>query len=125
MSGVVVFGEASRGLWGELCSCHQLIELYQAYGEPTQGSLGLYWAIQALLKGKSCLFWRVRQESLALEDYHLGLCKLHGLDLDTWEGLFLPNMSEPAVLEQASFYCKQKQKVLLMDPLDLQDWLLS
>lgn len=125
MPGVIVFGEASRGVWGQMSSCSELLDLYQIYGEPTEGSLGLYWAIQALLKGKECLYWRVRQESLSLEDYHLGLNQLSSLSLETWEGLFLPNMSESSVIEHAAAYCRQKQKLLLMDPLDLQDWLLN
>lgn len=131
MPGVIVFGEASHGKWGQIYHCSNLDDLYSTCGEPTEGSLGLYWAIQALLKGKECLFWRVHEEALAFEDYHLGLSRLENLDqssslnMHQWQGLFLPNMSEPGVIDHALMYCHQSQKLLLMDPLDFQDWLMS
>ena len=70
---VALFGEAERGDFRTAYFCQSLHQLAEYFGNPPEDSLGLHYAVQALMHGRDLIFFRVEEEGYSRDDYLLGL----------------------------------------------------
>ncbi len=126
MHRIFVFGEAEKG---RFCTPHfisHLPELLQTLGSPPQDSLGIYYAIQALLFKRELIFFRIGEEGFSLSDYRAGI------DLLSREGatlsptaICLPGVGDKELLDSLQPIAKKLRSLLVMSESDLFDYLTS
>ena len=121
---IAFFGEAEKGKFHFPYFCTEVVDLYEKLGNPPEESLGLYYALQALLYHQKVLFFRVREEGFSKEDYFYGFKKLEDPSkTGTIQALFLPGVGDEEILSQASIILLMHKGLLLMQEKDLYDYL--
>lgn len=123
--GVVIFGEAQVGPYMRFSSCKDLAELMECFGEPPDNTMGLHYAVKALLSEKPCIFFRVTEEGYSVEEYYCGLQNLDKIPDHTFSAIFIPGMSNQEFVNAALRYCHLHQHLLFMNPADFYDWMVS
>lgn len=123
---VALFGEAEKGDFQTAYFCQNLRELEEYLGEPPPNTLGLYFAVQALLFQHNLLFFRVREEGFSYQDYVLGLNLLKSHEAIVHVGaVFLPGVGDPRIIEAMTPFCIEHQTILVTREADLYDYLTS
>lgn len=121
---IACFGASDKGDYAIPYPCHSLPELLDNVGHPLPGTLGIYYAIQALHYHQELIFIRVESEGYALHDYHLGLRRL--LDRKTTEPLAaicIPGVGSEEIIEVMSDICLVRKSLLITTEADLYDYL--
>lgn len=123
---IALFGEAEKGEYRIPYYCQTLPQLVDCLGNPPPDSLGLFFAIQALLYQRNLLFIRVKEEGCNNQDY------LHGLHLlemqqaiDQIAALFLPGVGDKELLHAFTPFCEVHHSILITREPDLYDFLTS
>lgn len=123
---IALFGEAEKGEYRTPYFCQTLPQLVEALGNPPPDSLGLYFAVQALLYHRDLLFIRVQEEGYNHQDYLLGLHLLEMQNVITQiAALFLPGVGDKEILEAVTPFCKMHHSILITREPDLYDYLTS
>jgi hypothetical protein len=120
---IILFGQAERGRMVTAYPCSTLERLFELFGEPPEGTKGLFFAIQTLLYHEPLLYFRVTEEGISLDEYLHGLqliCQPH-FPLQEFRALFLPGVNADCVLEEGYKVCRSKQGLLLVDEADFYD----
>jgi hypothetical protein len=122
---VVLFGEAERGRLQTPYFCSSLQQLFEYLGEPPEETVGLYFAVQALLFNQPLLYFRVEEEGQSLEDYKAGIELLRLLPPSTMllRALFLPKVGSEPLISECISLCKTKHSLLLVTEPDFYDYL--
>src|SRR5580704_11507653 len=82
---VFLFGEAERGDFCTPLLCKSLPQLAETFGNPPEESLGLIYAVQALMFERELIYFRVKEEGFSIADYMRGIRLLK--NKETYHGL--------------------------------------
>lgn len=119
---VALFGEAERGEYRVPYTVHSVPQLHDRVGNPPVDSLGIYYAIQALLHDYALLFFRVREEGFSYSDYMHGV-KLLEEQLTDMAAICLPGVGDSEIIEVMVPVCAHHHSILIISEADLYDYL--
>lgn len=126
LTTVALFGEAERGACGQGILCKRLDELADLFGNPPSGSLGLFFATQAILYEHALVFFRVEEEGFSRKDYFDGIKVLKGSPLIAEIGaIFAPGVGDSQIINAVIPLCMAHHQVLITTEKDLFDYLTS
>ena len=121
---IALFGESERGEFQTAYFFRSVVQIADHLGNPPKNSLGLYYAIQALLLEKDLIFFRVEEEGFSIEDYMLGIRFLEQKKCVTsLDAICLPGVGNAKILKATEKLCKTYNSVLIMKEADLYDYL--
>ncbi len=121
---IFLFGEAEKGEFCLPYCCRSLEQLSDTFGHPPSESLGIFFAIQALLLQRDCIFFRVKEEGFSLDDYFRGLKLLEKESfLHPILAIALPGVGNEHLIQAIGGVCSQKKSSLILTEKDLYDYL--
>ncbi len=123
-SVIFLFGEAEKGKFCTPLVCNTLLQLVDTFGNPPAESLGIMYAVQALLFERELIFFRVKEEGFSIPDYMRGIKLLKNKDaFQRLAAICLPGMGDAAVIEETASLCKFHQCLLITTEKDMYDYL--
>ena len=123
-STVFLFGEAEKGEFGIPLTCKSLPQLFETVGNPPEESLGIPYAIQALLYKQELLFCRVKEEGFSVKDYLKGLTLIRNQHLESnLQAIFIPGVGDKGIIEATMNVCSLYNSLLILTEKDLYDYL--
>src|SRR5690242_2169149 len=94
---IALFGESEKGEFKKPYILHELPQLIDFLGNPPEGSVGLFFAIQSLLYKREIIYFRVEEEGFSRGDYMIGFKYLE--PLKQLHALALPGVGDIEILE--------------------------
>lgn len=70
---IFLFGEAEKGDFCTPLRCKSLPHLAETFGNPPEESLGILYAVQALMFERDLIYFRVKEEGFSIQDYMQGI----------------------------------------------------
>lgn len=123
---LAMFGEAERGQYRKLHYCRSLEQLLDKLGNPPPESLGLHFAVQALLYERDLFFIRVEEEGFSAEEYLRGVRLLRNKDmLGSIHAICAPGVGDIEIISALAQACLQRRGMLVMSESDLYDFLTA
>lgn len=124
---IVLFGEAERGQYRTAYFCQNLEQLDAYFGNPPPDSLGIYYAVQALMFKRDLIFFRVPEEGYSTEDYLLGLKLLEKQQtmIPHLSAICAPGVGDREILDAVVPICVLYHSVLITSEADFYDYLTS
>ncbi len=123
---IALFGEAEKGKYETPYYCESLTQLVDYFGHPPQESIGLYYAIQALLYNRSLFFFRVKEEGFSQKDYLTGVKLLENNQIiSRISAICLPGVGDSAIIQAIIPLCINYHRILIINESDLYDYLKS
>jgi len=121
---IALFGEAEKGSYSHLKRITSLEQLCEEFGHPPEDSLGISFAVQALLFQKELIYIRVQQEGFSHEDYIRGIHLLEkACSQIHLSAICLPGVGDNYIIEPTFKLCEQSGSLLLTTSSDLYDYL--
>lgn len=121
---IAVFGEAERGSFQTAFFCHNLEQLESQFGNPPDHSIGLHFAIQALLYERNLIFFRVQEEGFSKPDYMAGLYQLENQHLfSNIRAIVMPGVGDGQIIKASESFCSVYNSILMTSEADLYDYL--
>ena len=121
---IALFGEAERGEFRKPYMCQSLSQLVETLGNPPPNTLGLYYAIQALLFEYQLIFMRVKEEGFSFPDYIQGMCMLEDLKLLTsLSAVCAPGVGDAEIINAIAPKCSSSHSIFITREADLYDYL--
>jgi hypothetical protein len=123
---MAVFGEAEKGDFQRGYSCHTLPQLVDFLGNPPRNSLGLYFAVQALLFKRKIIFFRVKEEGYSLNDYLAGMHQLQSYqELIHLEAVGIPGVGNTEIIQALNPICHRYHSILFITEMDFFDYMME
>lgn len=123
---VFLFGAAEKGEHCIPYLCKSLPQLLDTFGNPPQDSLGLLYAVQALLYDRELIYFRVEEEGFSKQDYMRGIRLLQNKEIPLQlSALCLPGVGDPEIIDAISTVCQTHKTPLVINEKDLYDYLTS
>jgi hypothetical protein len=123
---VFLFGEAEKGQMCHPVPCRDVSELMELYGNPPPDSMGIFYAIQALLYQRGLLYFRVREEGFSTADYTRGLHMLRNKEISEHPAaICMPGMGDSHIIHEASEVCFLFRSLFLTSEKDFYDYLTN
>jgi hypothetical protein len=123
---IALFGEAEKGEYQTAYYCRSLDDLVNYLGQPPSDSLGVHYAIQALMYQRELLFIRVREEGFSIQDYLNGIQLLENQHIvRQLSAICLPNVGDGAIIDASTPLCRMYRSILITTEADLYDYLTS
>lgn len=123
---VFLFGEAERG---EFCTpfiCRSLPQLADTFGNPPPESLGLMYAVQALMFERELIYFRVKEEGFSLADYKRGIRLLEMKELfHSLTAICMPGVGDAEIIGDISSVCNLHRSVLITTARDFYDFMTT
>lgn len=120
---IALFGESEKGAYKTPHKLNHLPQLLDLLGNPPQESLGLFFAVQAILYNRELLFFRVAEEGFSKIDYMSGMKQL--TKMPPIHALCLPGVGDPEILSLSEEICHLHKSFLITSQKDLYDFLTS
>ena len=121
---VAIFGEAEKGDFCTPFFCKSLPQLAETFGNPPDESLGLIYAVQALLFERELIYYRVREEGFSVGDYMRGIHLLENKEaFDALTAICMPGVGDAEIIEATTPICSQRRSLLITTEKDLYDFL--
>lgn len=121
---MALFGEAEKGDYRTAYFCETLPQLEEYLGNPPPDSMGLYYAVQALLFRRNLIFFRVREEGFSYQDYFSGLNILQEKKVASQiAAICLPGVGDAEIIDAIHPICDQYHSILITNEADLYDYL--
>jgi hypothetical protein len=121
---VFLFGEAEKGDFCTPLLCKSLLQLADTLGNPPQESLGIPYAIQALLFERELVFFRVKEEGFSTSDYMRGLRLLQNKEvIPHLHAICIPGVGDSDIIEAVGNVCTLHKSLLVITEKDLYDYL--
>lgn len=121
---IALFGEAEKGSFEQGFVCNQVTQLMEYFGNPPPESLGLYYAIQALLYQYQLIFFRVEQEGFSKQDYLNGIKILSSSPLvKSVHAVCTPGVGDHVIIDALIPLCIEHHQILITNESDLYDYL--
>lgn len=122
---VFLFGEAEKG---EFCTpflLKSLPQLVETYGNPPPDSLGILYAVQALMYERDLIYFRVKEEGFSIPDYMRGL-KILEQAFPSYHltAICMPGMGDSEIIEASCNICSIYRSFLITTEKDLYDYLM-
>jgi len=121
---IFLFGEAEKGAFCTPQFCKSLPQLAETFGNPPEESLGLLYAVQAILFERELIYFRVKEEGFSVSDYMRGIKLLE--KKDTFPGLSaicMPGVGDSEILDATFSLCSLHHTLLITTEKDLYDYL--
>jgi len=123
---IALFGEAEQGEYKTAYFCRSLEDLAEQFGQPPEDSIGIHYAVQALLFDYQLIFFRVAEEGYAYEDYLQGMQLLGNQALiPQLSAIALPGVGEPAIIDASEPLCELYNSIIITTESDLYDYLTA
>ncbi len=123
---IALFGEAEKGEFEKGYYCYSLPQLADLLGNPPPHSLGLHFAIQALLFKRNIIFFRVKEEGYSLSDYHFGVQALREQpQLTHLEGIGIPGVGNTEILHALKPICHKFHSIVFITAMDFFDYMME
>lgn len=121
---IALFGEAEKGDYRTLYFCQTIPQLLDYFGNPPPYSLGLYYAIQALMYHRDLIFLRVKEEGFSFQDYFAGMHLLENQEnVPQLSAICMPGVGDAEIIEAITPLCLIYHSVLITNEADLYDYL--
>lgn len=121
---VFLFGEAEKGDFCTPLLCKSLPQLADTFGNPPEESLGLLFAVQALLFERELIYFRVTEEGYSTSDYMRGIHILaNQAHISNLTAIGMPGVGDTEILDATKPICSQRSSMLLTSEKDLYDYL--
>ena len=123
---VALFGQAEKGVYDKPYFLQSLPQLIDILGQAPEESLGLGFAVQALMYERALIFFRVKEEGFSVEDYFLGFKRLAQKEnMGTIDALCLPGVGDDQIIEKAEPLCHLHKSVIILTEKDFYDFLTT
>jgi hypothetical protein len=123
---IFLFGEAEKGDFCTPYLCKSLPHLADTFGNPPDESLGLMYAVQALMYDRTLIYYRVKEEGFSVQDYLRGIRLLENKEI--FHGLTaicMPGVGDSEIIEATSPICSMHRSLLITSEKDLYDFLTA
>jgi hypothetical protein len=122
---MALFGEAEKGDFHTPYYCKNLPQLAHHLGNPPSDSMGLYYAIQALMYERNVIFFRVKEEGFSVQDYFSGLRILEKEKLiSEIAAIAIPGVGSHEIIEAVTPLCIVHKNIMIVSEPDLYDYLM-
>lgn len=121
---IFLFGEAEKGEFCTPLLCKSLPQLAETFGNPPEESLGIIYAVQALMYERELIFFRVKEEGFSVSDYMRGIRLLE--NKDAFHGLSaicMPGVGDAEIIDATNTICSLYRSLLITTEKDLYDYL--
>lgn len=125
---MALFGEAEKGEYHAPYYCETLSQLVDLFGNPPPESLGLHFAVQALLFKRKVIFFRVNEEGYSLQDYILGmrvLEKERNNNIPHLEAIGIPGVGNSEIIHAMTPLCIVHKSILFFSEKDFFDYMMQ
>jgi hypothetical protein len=121
---IFLFGEAEKGDFCTPLLCRSLPQLAQTFGNPPEESLGLLYAIQALMFERELIYFRVKEEGFSVSDYMRGIRLLENREaFHDLTAICMPGVGDAEIIDATSSICSLYRSLLITTEKDLYDYL--
>ena len=121
---IFLFGEAEKGEFCTPLLCKSLPQLAETFGNPPEESLGILYAVQALMYKRELIFFRVKEEGFSVSDYMRGIRVLENKEaFPDLAAICMPGVGDAEIIDATSLICLQHQSLLITTEKDLYDYL--
>lgn len=121
---IFLFGEAEKG---EFCTpflCKSLPQLAETFGNPPEESLGILYAVQALMYERELFFFRVKEEGFSISDYMRGIRILENREaFHDLAAICMPGVGDAEIIDATHPICSLYRSLLITTEKDLYDYL--
>lgn len=123
---IFLFGEAEKGEYCTPFSCKSLPQLAETFGNPPEESLGLAYAVQALLFKRELIFFRVKEEGFSTADYMRGLHLLENKEaFQNITAICMPGVGDAQIIGAMGPICNLHHSILIITEKDMYDYLTN
>ena len=121
---VFLFGEAEKGDFCTPLVCKSLPQLAETFGNPPEESLGILYAVQALMFDRELIFFRVKEEGFSISDYMRGIRLLENKDaFHNLSAICMPGVGDTEIIDATNPICSLYHSLLITTEKDLYDFL--
>jgi hypothetical protein len=121
---IFLFGEAEKGEFCTPLHCKTLPQLAETFGNPPEESLGLLYAVQALMYERELIYFRVKEEGFSVSDYMRGIHMLENKEFyQNLTAICMPGVCDAEIIEATSPICSLYSSLLITTEKDLYDFL--
>jgi hypothetical protein len=121
---IFLFGEAEKGDFCTPLLCKSLPQLAETFGNPPEDSLGLLYAVQALMFERELIYFRVKEEGFSVADYMRGIRLLENKEaFHQLTAICMPGVGDVEILDATSPICTLYCSLLITTEKDLYDYL--
>lgn len=119
-----LFGEAEKGPFCTPILISSLAELSSTLGHPPEDTMGIFYAVQALLYNRDLIFYRVKEEGFSTPDYMNGIRIInnHNIIRDI-AAVCVPGVGNRQIIEAVDSVCLHRGTFLIASDKDLYDFL--
>jgi hypothetical protein len=119
-----LFGEAEKGPFCTPIPIYSLVQLAGTLGSPPTDTVGIAYAVQALLYERELIFYRVKEEGFSRADYMHGIRVLGKPNvIGHFSAICLPGVGSREIIEAADAVCLKRGAFLIASDSDLYDFL--
>lgn len=123
---IALFGESEKGEFRCAYFCENLAQLDQYLGNPPPLSLGLHYAVQALLYKRKLIYFRIPEEGYSTEDYLYGLQLLKEQKLIPYlSAICAPGLADAQLIGKILPICNFYHSILITNEPDFYDYLTN
>ena len=121
---IFLFGEAEKGEFCTPFACKTLPQLADTFGNPPEQSLGLLYAVQALMFERELIYFRVKEEGFSISDYMRGIRLLEKREaFQDLAAICMPGVGDAEIIDATSPICTLHRSLLITTEKDLYDYL--
>lgn len=121
---IFLFGEAEKGDFCTPLVCRSLPQLAETFGNPPEESLGILYAVQALMFDRELIFFRVKEEGYSTSDYMRGIKLLKKKDaFHNLSAICMPGVGDAEIIDATNPICSIHHSLLITSEKDLYDYL--
>jgi hypothetical protein len=121
---IFLFGEAEKGEFCTPLLCKSLPQLAETFGNPPEESLGIMYAVQALMYERELIFFRVKEEGFSVSDYMRGIHLLKNKDaFRELSAICMPGVGDAEIIDATNPICSLYRSFLITTEKDLYDYL--
>jgi hypothetical protein len=121
---IFLFGEAEKGDFCTPFLCRSLPQLAETFGNPPKESLGIIYAVQALMYENELIFFRVKEEGFSIPDYMRGIRILKNKEVfHNLTAICMPGVGDTEIIDATSPICSLYRSFLITTERDLYDFL--
>lgn len=121
---VFLFGSSEKGKLCVPIRFTSLASLSQVLGHPQEDSMGIEYAVQTLLCERELIFYRVKEEGFAKEDYLRGaeFLQSYGERLRL-AAICIPGVGDREIIDALGPISQRLRAILILSERDLYDYL--
>jgi hypothetical protein len=121
---IFLFGEAEKGDFCTPLLCRSLPQLAETFGNPPEESLGIPYAVQALMYDRELIYFRVKEEGFSISDYMRGIKLLSNKEaFRNLAAICMPGVGDAEIIGATSPICSIYRSLLITTEKDLYDFL--